>query len=100
MDLIETSWPASLRAEQRDDSNSMSTMRYPKVQKYCLMSVAGCYTDFHIDFGGSSVWYHVLRGQKVCARAIPQTQCRCAHAAAILPHSSYEAKFVEVRGVV
>ena len=38
---------------------------YPKVQKYCLMSVRGCYTDFHIDFGGTSVWYHVLRGKKV-----------------------------------
>lgn len=30
---------------------------YPKVQLYCLMSVQGSYTDFHIDFGGSSVWY-------------------------------------------
>ena len=39
--------------------------RYPKVQKYCLMSVGGCFTDFHIDFGGSSVWYHVLRGVKI-----------------------------------
>ena len=29
------------------------------------MSVAGSYTDFHIDFGGTSVWYHVLRGKKV-----------------------------------
>lgn len=29
------------------------------------MSVEGCFTDFHVDFGGSSVWYHVLRGQKV-----------------------------------
>ena len=29
------------------------------------MSVAGCYTDFHLDFGGSSVWYHILKGQKV-----------------------------------
>ena len=29
------------------------------------MSVAGCYTDFHIDMGGTSVWYHILRGQKV-----------------------------------
>ena len=29
------------------------------------MSVAGCYTDFHIDMGGTSVWYHVLKGQKV-----------------------------------
>lgn len=32
---------------------------------YCLMSAAGSYTDFHADFGGSSVWYHVLRGRKV-----------------------------------
>lgn len=29
---------------------------WPKVQYYCLMSVKGSYTDFHIDFGGSSVW--------------------------------------------
>ena len=27
----------------------------PPVQFYCLMSVADCFTDFHIDFGGSSV---------------------------------------------
>lgn len=33
--------------------------------RYCLMSVKGCYTDFHIDFGGTSVWYHVFKGQKV-----------------------------------
>lgn len=33
--------------------------------RYCLMSVEGCYTDFHIDFGGTSVWYHILRGSKV-----------------------------------
>lgn len=38
---------------------------YPKVQYYCLMSVEGSYTDFHIDFGGTSVWYHVLWGKKV-----------------------------------
>lgn len=40
-------------------------MKYPKVQKYCLMSPKECYTDFHIDFGGTSVWYHILRGKKV-----------------------------------
>ena len=34
------------------------------VQFYCLMSVADCYTDFHIDFGGSSVYYHILKGRK------------------------------------
>ncbi|XP_045028311.1 lysine-specific demethylase 7B isoform X1 [Daphnia magna] len=37
----------------------------PEVQKYCLMGVKDSYTDFHIDFGGSSVWYHVLKGEKV-----------------------------------
>ena len=29
------------------------------------MSVGGCYTDFHLDFGGTSVWYHVLKGEKL-----------------------------------
>ena len=29
------------------------------------MSVAGCYTDFHVDMGGTSVWYHILKGEKV-----------------------------------
>jgi len=28
------------------------------------MSVARAYTDFHIDFGGSSVFYHILKGKK------------------------------------
>lgn len=28
---------------------------------YCLSSPAGCYTDWHIDFGGSAVWYHVIQ---------------------------------------
>jgi F-box/leucine-rich repeat protein 10/11 len=38
---------------------------YPRVQYYCLTSTAGCYTDFHVDFGGTSVWYHILSGKKV-----------------------------------
>uniref|UniRef100_A0A8C6KZX6 Lysine demethylase 7A n=1 Tax=Nothobranchius furzeri TaxID=105023 RepID=A0A8C6KZX6_NOTFU len=37
----------------------------PFVQKYCLMGVKDSYTDFHIDFGGTSVWYHVLWGEKI-----------------------------------
>lgn len=37
------------------------------------MSVKGCYTDFHIDLGGTSVWYHILRGKKVFW-VIPPTQ--------------------------
>ena len=28
---------------------------HPGVQRYCLMSTAGCYTYFHLVFGGTSV---------------------------------------------
>ena len=37
---------------------------YPQVQKYCLIGMKSSYTDFHVDFGGTSVWYHVLSGHK------------------------------------
>lgn len=36
----------------------------PKVTVYCLMSVAGSYTDFHIDFSGTPVYYTVCLGTK------------------------------------
>ena len=44
--------------------NSARLLSPPRVRKYVLMSVAGSFTDFHVDFGGTSVWYHVLRGAK------------------------------------
>ena len=54
LDLQDAVWPPELQAKGE----------YPKVQFYCLMSVADCFTDFHIDFGGSSVFYHILKGKK------------------------------------
>ena len=54
LDLQDSVWPVELQAKGD----------YPKVQFYCLMSVADCFTDFHIDFGGSSVFYHILKGKK------------------------------------
>jgi F-box/leucine-rich repeat protein 10/11 len=54
LDLQDSVWPEELKA----------VGDYPKVQFYCLMSVADCYTDFHIDFGGSSVYYTILKGKK------------------------------------
>ncbi|KAB2103842.1 JmjC domain-containing histone demethylation protein 1 [Alternaria gaisen] len=53
MDLQDAVW--------REDDKSAP----PPVQFYCLMSVADCFTDFHIDFGGSSVYYHIVKGKKV-----------------------------------
>jgi hypothetical protein len=41
-------WPFSRRARGGD---------YPRVQKYVLAGMAGSYTDFHVDFGGTSVWF-------------------------------------------
>lgn len=54
LDLQDSVWPEELIAKGE----------YPRVQFYCLMSVADCFTDFHIDFGGSSVFYHILKGKK------------------------------------
>ena len=38
------------------------------------MSVAGCFTDFHLDFGGTSVWYHLIRGEKLFLLIPPSEQ--------------------------
>ncbi|KAH7731051.1 Jmjc domain protein [Aphelenchoides avenae] len=43
----------------------------PNVEKFCLLSMGGSFTDCHIDFGGSSVWYHVYEGAKVFYVAPP-----------------------------
>ncbi|GJJ74375.1 hypothetical protein EMPS_06733 [Entomortierella parvispora] len=53
LDWVQNFWPESL-----------SPTEFPKVQLYCLMSVKESFTDFHIDFAGSSVFYHILSGAK------------------------------------
>ena len=65
IDWIDKVWPRHLKEMQVESTNSIEDMMYPKVQKYCLMSVSGCWTDFHIDLGGTSVWYHILKGKKI-----------------------------------
>ena len=59
-DLVARVWPAA-----RQDC--------PAVQLYALASPAGCVTDWHLDFGGSSVWYSIISGSKVFALAPPTT---------------------------
>ncbi|XP_075835678.1 lysine-specific demethylase 2B isoform X4 [Microtus pennsylvanicus] len=65
VDWVDNMWPQHLKEKQTEATNALAEMKYPKVKKYCLMSVKGCFTDFHIDFGGTSVWYHVFRGGKI-----------------------------------
>ncbi|KAJ1095060.1 hypothetical protein NDU88_000231 [Pleurodeles waltl] len=60
------SWVENLWPEE-------SVFERPNVQKYCLMGVKDSYTDFHIDFGGTSVWYHVLKGEKIFYLIRPTT---------------------------
>lgn len=52
LDVIDKAWP-ELLADSRKS-----------VAKYCLMSVKDLYTDFHLDFAGTQVYYHVIRGEK------------------------------------
>ena len=58
-------------SQEEDDEEDMEELLkevqedIPRVSKYCLMSAAGSYTDFHVDFGGTAVWYHVYFGQKI-----------------------------------
>lgn len=52
-------WP------QKSSENENALFNKPEVQKYCLIGVKDSYTDFHVDFGGSSVWYHVLKVRNV-----------------------------------
>ncbi|KAJ7231465.1 jumonji superfamily protein [Mycena haematopus] len=56
VDWVENYWPGTRKGKGH---------AYPKVQLYCLMGVASAWTDWHVDFAGSSVYYHILRGSKV-----------------------------------
>lgn len=49
--------------------------------RYVIMSAAGSYTDFHVDFGGSSVWYHVIKGAKWFYLIEPTTEHLDAYSA-------------------
>lgn len=56
LDWVEKFWPPNKRGPGHT---------YPKVQLYCLMGVAKAWTDWHIDFAGSSVYYHIHSGAKI-----------------------------------
>ena len=60
MDWVKNAYPDSYKPQGPGIWTS-----HPKIAKYCLLSSKGSFTDFHIDFGGTSVWYHVLKGKKI-----------------------------------
>ena len=62
--VYEIDWVKMAYPDCFKDKGSDNWRRHPKIAKYCLLSSKGSFTDFHIDFGGTSVWYHVLKGKK------------------------------------
>uniref|UniRef100_A0A1I7U0N5 JmjC domain-containing protein n=1 Tax=Caenorhabditis tropicalis TaxID=1561998 RepID=A0A1I7U0N5_9PELO len=52
----------------------MMVERLPRHEKYLIISMANSLTDVHVDFSASSVFYHVLQGQKVFYVAPPTTE--------------------------
>ncbi|KAI9164665.1 hypothetical protein H9P43_008524 [Blastocladiella emersonii ATCC 22665] len=44
---------------------------HSRIDAYALLSTAECWTDWHVDFAGTAVYYHVVRGRKVFLAAPP-----------------------------
>ncbi|CAB3406652.1 unnamed protein product [Caenorhabditis bovis] len=72
--MVDRLWPEPGSSAHR---RALMTEEYlpdderPKVEEFCLSGMANSYTDFHIDFGGSSVYYHIFKGKKVFYIAEP-----------------------------
>ncbi|WWC63582.1 uncharacterized protein I303_106187 [Kwoniella dejecticola CBS 10117] len=62
------------------DPKGEAKMPYPKVQLYCLMGMKGAWTDWHVDFAASSVYYTIHTGSKVFYFIRPTTENLKAYA--------------------
>jgi len=89
LDWVDNLWPAQ----------NKKLGDYPVVQYYCLTSTAGCYTDFHEDFGGTSVWYSVLSGAKVFLLAPPTENNLKQYEAWLCRHDQQEIFYPDMEGV-
>ena len=75
LDLVRRVWPRQDMARFQKDTvwnpfaflhdEERDAYAAPETITYLLLGPAGAYTDWHVDMGGSSVWYHVVRGRKV-----------------------------------
>jgi hypothetical protein len=70
LDLATQAWPLQQQQQQQQQQDHTaaaaaavpvpSCKRPRSVLLYTLCSPGGCYTDWHVDFGGSAVWYHMV----------------------------------------
>ncbi|EGT42200.1 hypothetical protein CAEBREN_13548 [Caenorhabditis brenneri] len=49
--------------------NQLVTM--PKFQRFLLLSMSGSFTDIHVNFSGTSVFYHLIEIRKIFYVAPP-----------------------------
>ena len=64
--IQDISWTSLWPETGRDGKTTWDTNEErPSFQHYCLMGTKGSFTQWHVDFGGTSVWYHIHRGKKV-----------------------------------
>ena len=61
LDWVDLVWPQHLKQSY----TFQNAITYPKVQRYCSISVRDSYTDFHINFGGTCAWHYLQKGQKI-----------------------------------
>ena len=77
LDLVGRAWPSQsstifqhasvsnpFAAVEELDQIDLDAYSPPQTLTYLLLGPEGAYTDWHVDMGGSSVWYHVVTGQK------------------------------------
>jgi F-box/leucine-rich repeat protein 10/11 len=67
LDLATQAWPLQQQQQQDHTPAAAAAVPVPSCKRprsvllYTLCSPGGCYTDWHVDFGGSAVWYHMVQ---------------------------------------
>uniref|UniRef100_A0A1I7U8U7 JmjC domain-containing protein n=1 Tax=Caenorhabditis tropicalis TaxID=1561998 RepID=A0A1I7U8U7_9PELO len=59
------------KKELKDELRRLQKFPIPRYQKFFLISMEGSFTDIHVDFSATSVYYHVDTGKKVFYVAPP-----------------------------
>uniref|UniRef100_A0A0N5BMG7 JmjC domain-containing protein n=1 Tax=Strongyloides papillosus TaxID=174720 RepID=A0A0N5BMG7_STREA len=73
-DLCMNNWPEIYKISQPyyvNDYGEIDNLILPLTHQVCTISKKECFTDFHMDFSGASVWVTVLKGKKVWWLILP-----------------------------
>ncbi|CAI5454021.1 unnamed protein product [Caenorhabditis angaria] len=48
-----------------DAAKELKNCAKPSIKKFCLVTMAQSFTDFHVDFSGTSFWFFMQEGEKL-----------------------------------